>query len=401
MTTYPPPAARRRRSRAERRITFALKLVALVILAALVLWAVLGFFGRIPSVVVILVGAIFFAYVVAPAVRVLSKRMPLIWAITTVYAGLAVLLAILVATVAPALYEDSQSLVRSTPGFVHAAQTALEDPTNPLLARLPVPVRSYLATVPPQLVKIAESYAGEAASRALGLLASAAGLVATVVVIPILSIYLMLEAPGLVAALMRALPEKAQPRARALVADLDGVLGGFIRGQLLVGATIGTCITIALLVLHVKYAVLIGVVAGLFDVIPFVGAFVGFVPAVLLALVNDGWQHALIVALVFVALFQAEGHFIAPKIVSESVGLSPLMVIVAILVGGELLGIPGMFVAVPIAAALRIVLLHALPNARPLPDAGEATAPADPAAPSARPERPKKAERSGASERTA
>ena len=109
---------------------------------------------------------------------------------------------------------------------------------------------------------------------------------------------------------------------------------------------------------------LIGVAAGLFDIIPYVGSLVGFVPAVVIALVNDGWQHALIVALVFVVIFQLEGHFIAPKIVSDSVGLSPLMVIVAILIGGELLGIAGMFVAVPIAGALRVILLHALPRAR-------------------------------------
>jgi len=163
---------------------------------------------------------------------------------------------------------------------------------------------------------------------------------------------------------MRVVPLPAQPKALALMHDLDNVLGGFIRGQLTVGATIGVCITVALLILHVKYAVLIGVMAGLLDVIPYVGAIAGFVPSVTLALANDGWQHALIVALVFAGIFQAEGHFIAPKIVSDSVGLTPLMVIIAILIGGELLGITGMFIAVPIAAVMRVIILHAVPNAR-------------------------------------
>ena len=125
-----------------------------------------------------------------------------------------------------------------------------------------------------------------------------------------------------------------------------------------------------------KYAVLIGVAAGIFDVIPYVGALVGFLPSVTLAFVNDGWQHALVVTVVFVAIFQLEGHFIAPKIVSDSVGLSPLMVIVAILIGGELLGVLGMFVAVPIAGVLRVALLHALPRARaPLPSTVETPVP--------------------------
>ncbi len=326
--------------------------------------AILTFLGRIPSVAVILIGAMFFTYVIYPAVRFLRARMPLVAAVLVVYLAIAGIVATGIATVAPALIDDTQSLVKSSPALVHNAQAFVANPNNPIIARLPLATRLYLTTLPVQLEKRARDYAGEAASRAFAVVASAVGLLATVIVIPVLSLYLLVEAPELIRDFMRVIPFSAQPKALALMHDLDNVLGGFIRGQLTVGATIGVCITIALLVLHVKYAVLIGVTAGLFDVIPFVGAIVGFVPSVALALANDGWQHALIVAVVFAAIFQAEGHFIAPKIVSNSVGLSPLMVIVAILIGGELLGIAGMFLAVPIAAMLRVIILHSVPNAR-------------------------------------
>jgi predicted PurR-regulated permease PerM len=374
-----------RRSRAERRVTYALKVLALISLAAVMLSAVLAFIGRIPSVAVIVIGAIFFTYVIYPAVRRLSARVPLAWSIVIVYGGIAAVLGFAAAVVLPALTSDVQELVRATPAIVRNAQDFFRDPSNPLIAHLPQPVRAYLATIPPQLARLGETYAGEAASRAVGLLLSAFGIVATVVVIPVISIYLMIEAPDLIRAFVRALPRRSQAKATAVLQDLDKVLGGFIRGQLTVGATIGTCIAIALLILHVKYAVLIGVVAGIFDVIPYVGALVGFVPAVTLALFNDGWQHALVVAAVFVLIFQLEGHFIAPKIVSDSVGLSPLMVIVAILIGGELLGIAGMFLAVPIAAAIRVIVLQALPQAR-----RPASEPPPPAAAAARPAAPKK-----------
>jgi len=354
----------RRRSRNDRRVTYALKVLTLIALVAVIIGAVVSFIGRIPSVAVIIVGAIFFTYIIYPAVRWLSARMPLIYAILIVYVGIAGVVALGVSTVAPALINDTQTLIRSTPQIVHSAQTALNDPQNPVLARLPPAIRQYLAALPPELVHRAQGYGGEAATRIVSLLASVAGLLATMIIIPVLSLYLLFEAPGLIRDLMRVIPERLRPKALAFMHDLDNVLGGFIRGQLTVGATIGVCITIALLVLHVKYAVLIGVTAGLLDVIPYVGALVGFVPSVTLALANDGWQHAVIVAVVFAAIFQAEGHFIAPRIVSDSVGLTPLMVIIAILIGGELFGISGMFVAVPIAAVLRIVILHAIPNAR-------------------------------------
>ncbi len=357
-----------RRSRGERRVTYALKILATVALTAFMLSTVIAFLGRIPSVTIVLIGATFFTYAIYPVVRRLNAGMPLLWAIVVVYTVIFVLIAFTAAVVVPALVNDVQSLAASMPGLVENAQKTLSDPANPVVRHLPPVVRKTLESLPPQLAKFAETYAGEAASRLLGIVLSIVAVVATVVVIPVLSVYLMIEAPQFIDSFVERLPPKARAKTTAIVRDLDAALGGFIRGQLLVGATIGACITIALLILHVRYAVLIGVLAGLFDIIPYVGAIVGFVPSVGLALANDGWQHALVVAAVFIAIFQAEGHFIAPKIVSDSVGLSPLMVIVAILVGGELLGIGGMFLAVPVAAVIRVFALHAFPTRGPVPE---------------------------------
>jgi predicted PurR-regulated permease PerM len=353
------------RSRAERRLTVWLKLLLTIALAAFVFSGVLDFLGRIRSVTVILIGAVFFTYVIYPVVRRLHARMPLGAAIAVVYAVLALLVIFGMAVVVPALADDVQSLIHAYPTIVHNAQTTLADPSNPLVRKLPEPVRLYLGDLPAKLGELAERYGGEAASRALSILLSTFAVLATVVVIPVISIYLLFEAPDLMQAAMNAIPPRARPKAAAVLHDLDEVLGGFIRGQLLVGATIGTLITLVLLVFKVKYGVLIGVAAGLFDVIPYVGALVAFVPATLIALFNDGWQHALIIALLFVVIFQLEGHFIAPRIVSESVGLSPLLVIVAILIGGELAGIGGMFLAVPIAGLLKVLALHVMPQYPP------------------------------------
>ncbi|MGH7728623.1 MAG: AI-2E family transporter [Vulcanimicrobiaceae bacterium] len=357
-----PPRRRRTRSRFERNVTLALKVVTLIVLCALVVGAILGFIGRISSVAIVLIGAIFFAYALFPSVHALARRVGLGPAIAIVYAAIVAIAALAIALIGPALANDAQTLVHSLPGVVHRAQSEIADPTNPLIAHLPPALRTYLATLPPQLVAFGTHYAGQAASGLLGIAFSVVSLVATVVVIPVLAVYLFFEAPGLIAAFVGALPPKARPKTRAILRDLDAVLGGFIRGQFLVGATIGAAIMIMLLIMHVKYAVLIGVAAGLLDIIPYVGAIVAFVPATLLALFNQGWHQALIVAILFVVIFQLEGHFIAPRIVSGTVGLSPLLVIIAILCGAELFGILGMFIAVPVAAALRVLLIHALPN---------------------------------------
>jgi predicted PurR-regulated permease PerM len=372
-----PPPRPPIRSRAERRLTFWLKLLLTIALAAFVLSGVLDFLGRIRSVTIILIGAVFFTYVIYPAVRRLQTRMPMGAAIAVVYAVLALLIFFGAAFVVPALTSDAQSLVHAYPTIVHNAESTLNDPGNPIVRRLPENVRAYLGDLPARLSLLAERYAGEAASRALTILLSTFAVLATVVVIPVLSIYLLFEAPELMRAAMSAIPPGARPKTAAILHDLDKVLGGFIRGQFLVGATIGTLITIVLLIFKVKYGVLIGVAAGLLDIIPYVGAIVAFVPATLIALFNDGWQHALIIALLFVVIFQIEGHFVAPRIVSESVGLSPLLVIVAILIGGELGGIGGMFLAVPVAGLFKVIAQHAMPQYPPavLPAAAAPAAP--------------------------
>ncbi len=355
---------RARRSRFERRVTVALKVVLLIAVSAIILSGILEFVARVRSVAIVLVGALFFTYLIYPIVRRLRQRLALVWSILIVYAGIALVVGFAIAIVLPKLAGEFQALVKAYPRIVASAQSVLNDPNNPLVARLPEGVRAYIATIPAELSDFGQRYAARAASQALSLVLSAVAVVTTVIVIPILSIYLMIEAPDLMQGLLDVIPPAARPKTLAILRDLDRVLGGFIRGQVLVGAVIGSAIALMLLVMHVKYGLLIGLAAGILDIIPYVGAVVAFVPATAIAYFSDGWQHALLVASLFVAIFWLEGHFVSPRIISGSVGLSPLVVIVAVLIGAELGGIFGMFLAMPIAGILRVLVVHATPRYR-------------------------------------
>lgn len=355
-----------RRARSEARVTYWLKVLALVSLSVFMLATVLQFLARIPAVTIIVIGTVFFTYLIYPGVRSISARgLPLSGSIAVVYVVALGILAFALSYVVPPLIGEIKQLTVSMPVFVKNAQAFIADPNSPGLRFLPGPIRDYLATIPLQIGDYVQAQAAAMAAGVLAIVLSAFSLVATLVVIPILSIYLIVEAEDLTRAAVGLIPTKGRPETLRILADLDKVLGGFIRGQVIVGATIGTCITIGLLIMHVPYALLIGVSAGVLDVIPYIGALATFVPAVSLAFASAGWQHALAVAILFIAVFQAEGHFIAPKIVSESVGLSPLVVIVAVLIGGELLGIPGMFLAVPVAGVLRVLRMHFVPTRSP------------------------------------
>jgi predicted PurR-regulated permease PerM len=144
--------------------------------------------------------------------------------------------------------------------------------------------------------------------------------------------------------------------------DVSAVIGAFVRGQLLDCLIVGTMIGVWLLITGVPFALVIAVAAGIFNLIPYVGAIAGFIPAVLLALAYNGWQNAVIVAVGFAVIQQIDGDFVVPRIMNANVKLSPVIIILSIVAFGGLFGILGAFVAVPIAAILRVLKLHFAPS---------------------------------------
>ena len=361
-----PAVPPRQPFRGEARVTYALKILALIVLAGIISSSILHFIGRVSTAAVVVVGAIFFTYLIYPAVRRLNERLPLGGSIAVVYVIIAVLLAFAGAVIVPALSGNIKEFVAHAPTLAHNAEVALADPNNPFVRRLPPAVQGYLAQLPTNLTVLATRYGAETASRTLQILVSTVSVVALFVVIPVVAAYMLLEAEALKRAVVGIIPAAARPRTLTILADLDKVIGGFIRGQLIVAATVGTLVTALLLALHVQYAVLIGVVAGVLDVIPYVGAIAGWLPAFFIALFTNGWQNALFVTIGIVVINQLEGHIIAPNVVSKSVELSPLIVVIALIIGGELMGIAGLLIAVPIAGVLRVLIMNFRPQ-RQLP----------------------------------
>lgn len=338
------------------RLTRNLKFLALVLLGLALGAIVYLFLGRIKPVVVILIGAIFFAYLIYPAVTWLQRRRFPRWAaIATVYAGLIVLIGSGLAFAGPIVGDQARMLTAEFPSLVSSTRDAIVNANDSLLSAIPIEARQAAAAGLDDFVKQVQTAAGAIAGQALHLVAGVAALIAAVVLIPLLSFYILLDLDRLREMLIELFPQRHRERSLLLLADIDSVVGGFVRGQLIVGAIVGSLVTILLLLFGIKYALLIGVFAGIADLVPYVGAFAGAVPGILLAIFEHGPITALLLALGFALMYELEGHIIAPAIVSHRVGLTPLMVIVAVLVGAELGGIGGMFVSVPIAGIIKVL----------------------------------------------
>ena len=354
---------RRLPSRAERRVTFGLKVLALIAVAIYVLMGMLNFFGAIRTTGLLVVASLFLAYLVYPLVRRLNVHLPVLASIVVVYAFIALIGTFAITLVAPQIGRDLTNFSHAVPGLMLQFQQELISPHSALIARIPLDDRMYLANLPSQFNALAQQYGLESLQKGLPVLLSAASLGAALVIVPILAAYMLLDASNVRRQILGLFPAKRRDKVLTIIDELDGVIGGFIRGQLIDGAIVGLMIFVMLMATHVPYALLIGIAAGLLNFIPYAGAVIGFVPSVILALAYNGPGNALLVALLFAVIQQIDGNFVAPKVLKDNVGLSPLYIILAILIGSELFGLAGTFLAVPVAAMLRVLREQLLPMA--------------------------------------
>ena len=367
------------------RLTRTLKVLATIVLSLALATVVYLFLAKIKLVVIILIAATFFAYLLYPAVDRLQRgRLPRWAAIALVYLAFAVVIGAGSAYIGPVVGDQARLLTQDTPRLLGETRDAIVNANDSILGAIPEEARQTAVNSLDQFVAQLQTAAGDLASQAFRFAASLAAFITSVILVPLLAFYILLDLDRLRETIVGLFPQRHRERTLAALSDIDSVVGGFVRGQLIVGAIVGTLVTVLLLIFRVKYALLIGVFAGVADMVPYVGAITGAVPAVLLELFNAGPVWALILVAGFALLYELEGHIIAPAVVSQRVGLTPLMVIVAILIGAEVGGIGGMFLSVPVAGIIRVLWRRfmrpqvVVPQ-EPLPPVGEAVGPPEPA----------------------
>lgn len=153
------------------------------------------------------------------------------------------------------------------------------------------------------------------------------------------------------------LPRSANSKLMDILSDIHLVVSRFFRGQLLDGLIVGVLSSIGLFIIGVDFAIFIGMFAGIANVIPYFGPIIGVVPAVIMALLDGNLTQALLSIVVLLGIQQVDGAVIAPRVVGNSVGLHPVFVLLAVIIGGKYLGIIGMLIAVPIAAILKLFIV--------------------------------------------
>ena len=173
---------------------------------------------------------------------------------------------------------------------------------------------------------------------------------------------MLLDWDRMIARIDELLPREHAPTIRRLASEIDDTMAAFIRGMGLVCLILGTYYAVALMIVGLNFGLVVGFIAGLVTFIPYLGALIGGVLAIGLALFQfwGDWLSIGIVAGIFVVGQIVEGNFLTPKLVGDSVGLHPVWLLLALAVFGTLFGFVGMLVAVPVAAALGVITRFAV-----------------------------------------
>jgi predicted PurR-regulated permease PerM len=270
-----------------------------------------------------------------------------------------VILALLV--VIPLVLQQAQELIQSAPDLFTRLRGWL-DGRFPQIMEDGSPLRQSLMAIGETI----QSRGGELLQQLLTSAAEVVNLLVFIVVVPVVAFYLLLDWDRMIALIDDHLPRDHAPIIRRLAGQIDRTLASFVRGQGTVCLILGGFYAVSLMLLGLQFGLVVGLIAGLLTFIPYVGALVGGLLSVGLALFQfwGDWWVILAVAAIFQLGQLVEGNILTPKLVGKSVGLHPVWLIFALSAFGSLFGFVGMLVAVPFAAAIGVLVRFALEQYR-------------------------------------
>ena len=192
--------------------------------------------------------------------------------------------------------------------------------------------------------------------RSMGLRVFHVGLI--FVLAPIIAFYLLIDLPHIRRVAESLVPEGRTEEVLVVARRLNNAIGGYFRGQLLVAAIVGTMASIGLAILDLPFWLVVGMLAGVFNMVPMIGPWIGAVPGVVIALTTRDFGTALWVVGIMAGVQQIDNHFISPVVMQRAVKLHPAVVMLTLLAGGTLGGFFGLLLAVPTVAVLKILIGH-------------------------------------------
>ena len=312
-------------------------------------------------------------YLLYPIVRMVEKVLPgkTLYpklsrgiAIAIVYLLAIVLLVVAFLLIIPPLFSQSTELIGKLPVFVTEAINSVESWNKEYSNSLPEPLQyeiggilAAVGWVIDNLGVIVLSYLQNFIGRAAAAAVHAFSLVIGLIVVPIFVFYLLKDREKVRDSLIDVFPSDSQIHVVHVLRILHRVVGAYVRAQVTLAAVVGVFISVGLFLIGVDYAILLGVVAGMFEFIPIIGAWLGFIPALVVVL-STSPDKFIWILLLYAGVQLMQGAFLVPRIQSFAIKIHPLLILVSILIGSEVGGLWGVILGPPIAASVKELIVY-------------------------------------------
>ncbi|WP_217594822.1 AI-2E family transporter [Cohnella sp. GbtcB17] len=296
--------------------------------------------------------AMIIAYVLNPIVAMLHhRRMPRTAAVLLIYAVFVCSSVVVLVNVTPMFAAQVRELNEHMPELTMRAQSLVDNFNKN--DSLPDTVRSGIN----RAVFGLEKQISVRISDFLNNIGAVVNVIFLLMIVPFLVFYILKDMDVFERAVLKYLPRARRQGTIRLFKEIDMALGSYIRGQFIVSLCIGLAAYIGYLIIGMPYPLLMAAFVALFDIIPYLGPFLGALPALVMAS-TISWKMALFVVIVNTLCQTLESNVISPQVVGRSMKMHPLTIIFVLLIGGELAGVVGLLLAVPFYAALRVVVQH-------------------------------------------
>jgi len=324
----------------------------LFIVILLLLFFIFNNKEKIPAVILPFIFAITITYILNPLVEILTeKKMNRTAAVALIYFVVIGSIIIALVYIIPIIILELNKLIDTLPFYTSEAQRILSNMKSTYLASLPLSLQEIVDRNIKRMEELLLDSLQKVADAIIGIFSS----ILSIILGPILGFYFLKDLDKIRQNAILYIPASYRKIVIHWFERFGSTLGRYLRSQLIVSLIIGILTTLSMIILGVDFAFLIGVVAGITNIIPYFGPLIGTMPAVAIAILRYPYKIPWIIVLMLI-IHQLESGIISPHIVGEHVGLHPITVIFSLLIGGTFFGLVGLVLAVPVAALIKLVI---------------------------------------------
>ena len=308
------------------------------------------------------------AYILEPFVSWLERRIPWMSSrpelkrvilILLIYAIFVLIVIGALIAFIPPITAEIRRFVEDVPHLIERSRATVESLDAQITERLPEELVAAIHDGAQDLGKVVVSAAVVFAARTYGVISQTLSLLLGLAMVPLILFYILKDKGKIIEGMLNTLSPEPRKHTRNVLSVLNGVFSSYIRGQLILGLVVGVLVFIGLMLLGVPFAPVLGLVAGITELIPIIGPWLGAIPGLLVVLATAP-EKFIWVALLYLGVQFLENSLLVPRIQSESLNLHPVFVLAALIVGSEVAGLWGVILGPPLAAAGRGVLLYFL-----------------------------------------